>query len=235
MATIEQISLGLTAGELIEKINEIIAALNEIQPATSYEDLEDKPSINGVTLSGNKVTSQLQLALSGATDYYTLLNTLATKTYADAATASAVQAAQDAAAAALSGKLDADLSALDEVRYIAEGGHALVLAGGALKLIPLRDLAAYTEVRMAASRAEASSGIASQRRHIPLSGEQDGKNAIFTAQTGFVLGTTALYLNGQMLTEGKDYSESSSYQITMLTHLPVAEDTLILMAIPASV
>lgn len=232
MANIENIILGATAGELVDKINELIAAVNAIQPATSYNDLEDKPSVNGVTLSGNKTTSQLGVTIAGASDFDTFEAAWATKQYVQNGDTAAVEAAEAAAQAALSGKLDADLSNLEDVAYIGNGGHILVLAGGKLVKMTLQDLASYTEVKNAAAKSAINSGIASQRKPIELSGNQDGVNTDFETETGFVLGTTALYLNGQLLTLGKDYAEVSSYQITMLSHIPISTDVIILMAIP---
>jgi len=232
MAEIQTIELGITSAQLVAKINEIIAAVNAIQPTTSYEDLENKPSINGVTLSGNKSTAQLLVALSGATDYAALLATLATKLYADGASAAAVTAAETAVASALSGKLDADISKINEVNYVADGGYVLVFAGGKYVKMPLKDLAAYTEIKMEGAKTAIDKGISSQRKYIALSGAQNGSNTAYTTETGFVPGTTLLFLNGQTLTEGKDYTEVSSYQIMMLTHVPLATDTITLMGIP---
>lgn len=229
---IENITLGATAAELVSKINEIIAAVNDIRPATSYEELEDKPTINGVTLSGNKSTGQLLIALSGATDYASLLSTLATKQYADGASAAAVSAAETAVEAALSGKLDADISKIEEGNYVADGGYLLVYAGGKFLKMPLKDLAAYTAIKTEGAKYSIGKGISSQRQHIALSGEQNGSNTAYSTETGFVLGTTQLFLNGQLMTEGWDYTEESSYQITMLTHVPLATDAIVLMAIP---
>lgn len=232
MANIANILLGATAGELVDKINEIIAAINAIQPVTSYEDLEDKPSINNVTLSGNKNTRQLAVRIAEAADYDAYLEAWATKTYVDEGDSAAVAAAQSAAQAALSGKLDADLSNIEDVTYIANGGYVLALSGGHMVKMALQDLAAYTEIKTEANKSAAEKSLAAQRKLLTLSGAQDGSNTTFSSEPGYTMGTTALYLNGQLLTEGKDYTEVSSYQITLLSHIPTESDVIQLMAIP---
>lgn len=232
MAEIATISLGITSAELVAKINEIIAAINGITPTTDYNDLDNKPSINGVTLSGNKTTGQLEVKTADTTDYSTIIAALATKTYVDTADTAAVAAAQAAAAAALSGKMDKNLSNVSEIANLGDDTYITVVTPDGVRKITANNLSAYTEIKAVTRKETLDSAIAKERKKIAIEGEQDGTNADFTSESGFVTGTTALYLNGQLLTPSVDYTEVSAYQITMLTHIPVEDDVLILMAIP---
>jgi len=47
--------------ESSDEFQRITALIDEIKSATSYSQLQDKPSINGVTLSGNKTSAQLNI------------------------------------------------------------------------------------------------------------------------------------------------------------------------------
>ena len=60
---IENLQIGCTGAQLVAKINEIISALNGVEQTTDYEALTNKPSINGVTLLGNKTTGNLMFEL----------------------------------------------------------------------------------------------------------------------------------------------------------------------------
>lgn len=76
---IDLLKIGCTGEELVNKINEIIAAVNELAPITSYDSLSNKPTINGVELSGAKTTASLDIAYTGLSDYATQEARLATK------------------------------------------------------------------------------------------------------------------------------------------------------------
>lgn len=229
---IELIEPGASAAELFAKINEIIAALNDISPATSYEELTDKPSVNGVTLSGNKSTSDLKVKIAETQDIDTYTETWATKTEMNAMQTAAVNAASEAAATALAGKMDKDMSNVESVAYLGDEGYIPVVVDGGVKKMTVKNMADYYEVKRKATDADSDPSIVKERKSLELTGEQDGANTDFDVESGFVLGTSALYLNGQLLTRNLDYTETSAYQIKMLTHIPVEEDILILMAIP---
>ncbi len=234
MTEIEQITLGISAADIVDKINEIIACLNTIQPVTSYEDLEDKPSVNGVTLTGNKTTPQLNIRIDEASDYSSQLEILATKNYVDDVETATIAAAEAAVSEALADKMDSDLSKLKEASYLGDDGYIPVVVNGNLVRMSVKNLADFTNVKRDSARNTMENGTAAQRKYIALDGTQDGSNIDFLTETGFVLGTTALYLNGQLLTRNYDYTEHSAYQIKMLTHIPVSSDILTLMAIPLS-
>ena len=129
-------------------------------------------------------------------------------------------------------KVDKDFSTLDAIQWLADTGYLLVVVDGQLKKMTIKDAADYAIVKKEASYSASDKSIASQRKYMDLEGTQDGSNADFYVKAGFALGTTALYLNGQLLTVNKDYTEISSYQIKMLTRMPEKSDILILMAIP---
>lgn len=230
--TIDLLAIGCTGQELVDKINEIIAAVNGITPATSYNQLADKPTLNGITLEGAATTASLKVRISDTADYSAYEQAWATKTYVDDADSKTIEAAEASVKGQLDSKMDKDLSSLDDVQWLSDTGYVPVAVGGQLKKMTIKDAADYAIVKKEASYSASDKSIASQRKYMDLEGTQDGINADFYVKAGFALGTTALYLNGQLLTVNKDYTEISSYQIKMLTRLPEKTDILILMAIP---
>lgn len=234
MAHIELLQVGCTGQEVIDAINALIAAHNDGENGSvvSYEDLADKPSINGVTLSGNKTHKQLLVSISGASDYDDFAATNATKSYADEATAEAVEAAQAAVQAELDNKLDKDLGNIEAVDAFHGDALVPIVTGNGIKKTTLSNVAAFAETRAAASRTELSAAVKEQLKVLPLTGDQNGRNATFACADGYTMSTSCLYLNGQLLTRGTDYTETSSYQIVMLTHIPVSTDVMIFMAVP---
>lgn len=58
-----------------------------------------------------------------------------------------------------------------------------------------------------------------------LTGTQNGANTTFSTLSVFVTGTTQLYINGQRVTLGEDYTESGSMGI-VFTVAPISTDTL---------
>lgn len=228
------LQIGCTARDIIDAVNALIAAHNDGESGNmvSYNDLADKPSINGVELSGNKNTSALLIALAGCVDYNTLMDTLATKAYSDEHDAAMVAAAHAAAQAVLDSKLDKDLSNIETIDTFPGDAKVLVFTPNGIRLTTFNNVAAYTEIRAATLRTEFSSAVKEQLKILPLAGDQDGRNTTFACEVGYTLSTSCLYLNGQLLTKGKDYTETSSYQIVMLTHIPVATDVLVFMAVP---
>lgn len=241
MAQIETITLGLNAADLVAKINEIIAAVNSIQPTTSYDDLNNKPMINGVELSGNKTTANLSIALSAATDYASLMQTLATKQYADNGDAAAVVAAQSAAAEALSGKLNTDLSNIDassireendvpEVGSLGEEDYITIITSAGARKIKVWRLSDNITVRSVSSTA-ISKSTSSQLAVIGITGAQNGSNTSFELSSDYVAGSGSLFLNGQRLVSGTDYTETAS-GFTMLLYAPINTDSLIFIAVP---
>ncbi len=230
--TIDLLAIGCTGQELVDKINELVAAVNGITPATSYRDLTEKPTLNGVELVGDATTGSLKVRIADAADYDTYEQAWATKTYVDDADVKTMEAAEASVKTQLDSKMDKDLSSLDEVQWLSDTGYMPVVVGGQLKKMSIKDAADYAVTKKEAAYSSADKSIASQRKYMDIEGTQDGSNADFYVKAGFALGTTALYLNGQLLTVNKDYTEMSSYQIKMLTRMPEKTDIIILMAIP---
>lgn len=69
-------------------------------------------------------------------------------------------------------------------------------------------------------------------RTMEISGQQNGKNDIFYTEQSFVLGSSALYLNGQLLTIGKDYEELDQNSFCFLLVPPSESDIMIYKALP---
>lgn len=235
MASIPLLQVGCSGQEIIDTVNAIIARLGDGSGlSVSYNDLTDKPSINGVELAGDKTTGALRIAMGETTDYQTLIATLATKAYADEAKAEAVEAAEAAAEAALDGKLDKDLSNIEAATSVGDEAYIPAVSGNKVVKITTASLAAYTEIKNKVESSTYEAAVKTQRKSIGLTGAQDGKNIVFTADTAFQQGSSALYLNGNRLYLTKDYNEDSSTQITFKTYIPEAEDVILLEAIPLS-
>ncbi len=146
MANIPLLEVGCTGQQVIDTINAIIARLNEGSGQTiSYKDLSDKPTINGVELDGNKSTPELSIAIKETTDYNTLIDTLATKSYANEAKNEAVAAAETAVRTALESKLEKDLSNITAASTLSDDGYILVVTEGDVKKVKMELVSAYAE------------------------------------------------------------------------------------------
>lgn len=234
MATIPLLQTGATAGQIIDTINALIAAHNEGQNpvSVSYEDLTHRPTLNGVVISGDMTTQSAKIKITETEDYAVFEATNATKGYADEAKDDAIAAAQAAVQDELDNKLDKDLGNIEEVDAFSGKAIVPIITGDGIKKTTLDNVAAFAETRTAASRTELSSAVKEQLKVLPLTGDQNGRNTTYACADGYTMSTSCLYLNGQLLTRGRDYTETSSYQIVMLTHIPVSTDVLIFMAVP---
>ena len=234
MAQIPLLYPGCTAQEILDTINALIAAVNGGAGQTvSYNDLTDKPTINGVEVIGALTTPDLKIKITEAQDYATFEEAFASKAYADAMENAAVAAAQAAAREALAGKLDKDLSNLDLIAYMGDDASVLVVTpDNRLCRVSTANLAAYTGIANATASSSQEASLKTQRKTIALAGDQDGHNIVFTCTTGYTIGTSALYLNGNRLYPGTDYREDNSHQITFRTYIPLADDTILFEAIP---
>ncbi len=226
-----------------------------------YSDLEGKPSIGGVRIAGDIDDVDTLGALSKDTGVYedagseisgdavvyinqgdnwvkTTLETLVqalgltTSEALDGFKEEVLAEADSLVESALDSKMDKNLEGVEEVSYLGDEGFVPVVVDGELVKMTVMNMADYMSVKKESAKSSMGTGVASQRKYIALEGEQDGSNVDYITETGFVLGTTALYLNGQLMTNGYDYTEISSYQIKMLSHIPLSTDILILMAIP---
>lgn len=171
MAHIELLQVGCTAREVIDAINALIAAHNDGEETSvvSYNDLEDKPQINGVELKGDKNTAALLIALAGCTDYNTIMATLATKAYSDAGDNAMINAAAAAARAVIDSKLDKDLSNIADSSTIADGSYIPVVTDGEVKKVKMETVSAYAELKSATGR-QSSTGQGEYSQQ-PESGE----------------------------------------------------------------
>jgi len=233
MAQIPHLQVGCTFADIIDTVNAILAVLNDGSGiSVSYEDLEHKPTINGVELSGALTTGDLLLALSACTGYEALIDTLATKAYADAAKTAAVAAAQTAAQTALDSKMDKNLGNISAVDVF--DGNALIpiVTNDGIKKTKLANVAVYAEYQAQTIKTAADTTIDRYRKLLPVVGEQNGINKVFTVTGGYKTGTASLYLNGQLMTLGRDYEETDTTTFTFIHIAPQEEDEITFRAIP---
>lgn len=232
MANIPLLQIGCSGWEVIDAINALIAAHNdgESQATISYNDLTDKPTINGVVLSGANTTADLLLTLAACTDYQTIMDTLATKNYSDAGDQAIVDAAEAAAQAVLDSKLDKDLGNLSVVSSLSEEDYVLLVTGNGPRIVRIDRLSDNVAVRTVTTRVLESS-INTQLKELTVTGTQDGENTDYTVREAYVPGTQMLFLNGQLLTHNTDYKVTVA-GFTMLTNTPVEEDKIIFLGVP---
>lgn len=231
MAQLELLKTGCTGGEVIDTINAIIARLNDGAGITiSYNDLTDKPTVNGVELKGALNTAGLLIAMADCTDYTALLATLATRAYADAAETRATAAAQAAVQEALATKLDANPDSIPVISALDDDDYVAIATADGLRRIRVDRLSDNVAVRTVSTRSLERS-ISTQLKVLTVTGAQDGENAAYIVAEAYVPGTQLLFLNGQLLTQGADYSLTAA-GFTMLEVAPTDADKLIFMAVP---
>lgn len=66
-----------------------------------------------------------------------------------------------------------------------------------------------------------------ERVVVSVFGNQDGSNRKYTTGVSYILGTSALYLNGARLFPNIDYKELDKNSFELLTYIPIAEDRII--------
>ena len=66
---IDLISVGLSGQELVDKVNEVIAAINDMANVSSFSQLSGKPTINGVTVNGNLSLTDLGMTMEHIPGY----------------------------------------------------------------------------------------------------------------------------------------------------------------------
>lgn len=235
MSNISLLSIGCTGQELVDKINEIIAAINGMSNVTSYNDLTNKPIINGVELKGTKTTFSLNIAVADAVDFSTsITEVLATKEEVEDAQESATEAATAAVEQQIAGKMDKNPSALSEATMTDGGAYVCVFGDGELKKIKLETLT--NNVAFSIGQASTIDKVVqSSGKLLTITGTQDGTRTTFYISGGYELGTSFLYFNGQLLTRGTDYIENSTTSIVMLTHIPVSTDIMRFVAVPLQI
>jgi len=231
-------------------------------PTNSYDDLTEKPTINNVRISGDiedidelgalsqntgkydaaqeaDIVSSSLIYIKGATKWVkttlgelvaalnlvnaTVLATFKTEVLAEAA---------EQTAASLASKMNADLSNIEYVDSFPGNAMIPIVTDSGTKKTTLTNVARYTVTQEAAISSASDNEINKYRKVLELEGEQDGSNVTFTVTGGYKTGTSVLYFNGQLLAAGRDYDETDTQTITMLTYIPEAEDVMVFMAIP---
>lgn len=230
---IELINIGISAADLVAKINEIIAAVNSLANVSDYEQLTNKPTLNGVEISGTLTTGDVGINLADTDDYASVVASLATKAEVQTAQETAVSTAQANATALVAGKMDVNPDNVNEATMLNGNAYVYVYGDGALKKVKLSALTSNVALTME-TKDSYDSAVAKQKRILRLAGDQNGNNVDYTSNDGFVLGTSDLYLNGQRLVRGTDYVENTSYSLTMLTQIPVSTDRMVFVAVPLS-
>lgn len=225
---IENLQIGCTGAQLVAKINEIISALNGVEQTTDYNQLTNRPSINGVTLSGNKTTSALLLALADATDYATVMAALATKTEVNAVISDATSAATAAANALLAGKVDANPVNVEEASVFNDGAFIYIYTSDGLRKVKISSLSDNIALRNV-STDNLEKAVRSQLSMLTVTGDQDGANTSYKVNQNYIFGTSNLYLNGQRLVLGTDYIEVTA-GFVMLSRAPEVSDSLVFIA-----
>lgn len=177
---------GCTGEALISKINEIIAVVNSMSNVTSYSQLTDKPSINGVTLVGNKTTEQMQISMAGLSDYSSQMSSIATKTEVQNAQAAATQAATAAVQEQIAGKLDKIPTTTTETDMIGDGAYIYVSDGNESKKVKISTLANNVGYKLTESK------IVSGGSGKPLTATVQVKVADWESTTGGYIATVNL-------------------------------------------
>lgn len=134
-------STGCTGEELIAKINEIISVVNGQSNATSYNDLTDKPSVNGVELQGEKTTAELMIAMADLADYTTQMQAIATKAEVAGVESRATSAATASVQEQIAGKLDKIPTTTQETDMLGDGAYIYVSDGNQSKKVKISTLA----------------------------------------------------------------------------------------------
>lgn len=106
---IETISNGMDLARVREILNRLIERVNELERVTnSYDDLENRPAINGVTLTSQTSVQDLQIPASSLVGYGDLIAQ---------AQQAAAQTAESTAQTTTRAKLDGDLTKLQPREY----------------------------------------------------------------------------------------------------------------------
>ena len=231
----ELLRIGCTGEELVNAVNDIISAINEYARPTSYLELSDKPKINGVDLTEDSTTQTLKIKVAETEDYSTLGETFVTNKEIANFETNVMQEVSSLVNTALENKMDKNMSELEEVSVANDQSTIYISASdGSMKRITLATLARLVETKSIATKTSVETAVAKERKVMTLEGDKDGTNVTYSVKGGYRIGTSALYLNGQLLTIDVDYIESSSYDITMLTHIPISSDILVFIAVSTS-
>ena len=231
-------------------------------PTDDYNDLTNKPTINNVRISGDiedidelgalsqntgkydaaqeaDIVSSSLIYIKGANkwvkttlgDLVAALNLVNATVLATFKTEVLAEAAAQTAAS-LASKMNADLSNIEYVDSFPGNAMIPIVTDSGTKKTTLTNVATYTVTQAGAISSANDKELNKYRKVLELEGEQDGSNVTFTVVGGYKTGTSVLYLNGQLMAAGRDYDETDTQTITMLTYIPEAEDVMVFMAIP---
>lgn len=228
---IDLINIGVTGAELVDKINEIIATLNALENVTDYNQLQNRPSINGVILTGDVNTAELDILMSETIDYQNNMNNIPTRNEVVNMVNTALNTANQNAQNLVSTKMDANHADVPEVSTIGKDAFVYINSEDGLKKIKMDTLANNVSLSLE-TKTSFNSAVAKQKRILKLSGNQDGNNVNYFIEAGYVPDTSDLFFNGQRLIRGVDYMENSSYEFTMLTQIPNPTDRIVFVAVP---
>lgn len=117
-----------------------------------------------------------------------------------------------------------------EVRSLSDDDYITIVTADGLRKVRLDNLASNVAVRNVSIDSLAKS-VDNQLSQIYLNGEQDGKNVTFTTASAFMAGTSHLFLNGQRLVAGTDYTENNGRSVTLLNYTPEASDNITFIAV----
>lgn len=233
MANIPLLHTGCTAQDILDTINALIAAVaGGTGQSISYNDLTDKPTLNGVEINGDQTTENLKIKIAETADIDTYNEAWAMKTYVDAVRDEAIAEAQNAAQAELAGKLDKDLSNLEVVTHMGDGAYIPVMTPSGMVKVSTENLVAYIGVKSKVENSSVEMTIKSQREPIAVTTMADGNTTRFSVQDYYTLGTSAVYLNGNRLYAGRDYVEVNSRTFEFIGWKPNAENNILFEAIP---
>ena len=137
--------------------------------------------------------------------------------------------------AALAGKLDKNLSNLDNATYLGNGAYIPIMTRSGMVKVSVEELSAYIGVKSRVDNSSIETAIKSQRTTVAVSTQPDGSTQTFTLSSPYTLGTSAVYLNGNRLYAGRDYTEVNAYTIEFIGWTPESTDAILFEAIPLSV
>lgn len=122
------------------------------------------------------------------------------------------------------------LSDIPEIKNITEQDYITIVTSDGLKKVSLGSFVDNVSVKTV-STSNLEKAVNNQLAMFTLSGLKNGSNVNYGTEEEYVQGTSNVYYNGQRLVLGTDYRENDSRSITMLTHVPVANDSIVFIAV----
>lgn len=231
-------------------------------PTNSYNDLDDKPTINNVRISGkiediNELGALSQntgkydsadevdivpssiVYIKGATKWVKVTLSeiisslnLVNETALETFKNEVLQEAATQTAKALDGKLNRDLSNIEFVESFKGEAVVPIVTEDGTKKTTLNNITYFVTTQAQAIASASDTSINKYRKILELEGAQDGSNVTYTVVGGYKTGTARLHFNGQLLSSGRDYKEKDTETIVFLTYIPEADDVIVFEAIP---